>query len=263
MVEKGTKLVNVPSRDQRGGGRWLYGINAVTRRLTVNPTSILELHVLARSSGRVAETERLAGAHHVPVRQTDEPTLRRLTGTAAHQGVAAKAEAFRYEELDAVSGRSGGILILDQMNDPQNFGALIRSAAAAGMAGIVIPRNGAVGVTATVEKVAAGAVNDIPICQVVNLVRTIDKLRSKGYWSLGLISAGGSDLFTMDIPEPVVLVVGGETGIRPLVERTCDFKASIPMRGATESLNASAAGAIAMFEILRRHRSGLVGLTRS
>jgi 23S rRNA (guanosine2251-2'-O)-methyltransferase len=120
------------------------------------------------------------------------------------------------------------------------------------MAAVVIPRHGAAGVTAAVEKVAAGAVVDVPICQVANLHRLLVGLRSAGCWSIALTPRGGQSLFAIEIPLRPVVVVGGETGLRPLVEAACDLQASIPQRPGVESLNASVAGAIAMYEVCRR-----------
>jgi 23S rRNA (guanosine2251-2'-O)-methyltransferase len=140
------------------------------------------------------------------------------------------------------------------MQDPQNFGALLRTAAAAGVAAVIIPRDGAVGVTPAVEKAAAGAASDIPICQVVNVRRTLDRLAEEGYWRIGLTPRGSANLYTTgDLPDRLVVLLGGEGGIRPLVAEACDFLISIPMaRDGIESLNASVAGAVALFELMRR-----------
>lgn len=260
MVEKPRKIVNAPTRQSEGAGRWIYGINAVARRLDVNAASIFELHVVRRSTGRLAALERLADRRGVRIRFVDEPTLRRLTGTGAHQGVAARTKAFAYADAQSILATGGAVLLLDQMNDPQNFGALVRTAAAAGMAGIVIPRHGAVGVTPAVEKVAAGAVNDVPIAEVGNFAQFLAILRDHSYWSIGLVPTGGADIFRVEIAERVAIVIGGETGIRPLVERTCDFLASIPMAESVESLNAAIAGAIMMYEVVRRRRRNEVAV---
>jgi 23S rRNA (guanosine2251-2'-O)-methyltransferase len=129
---------------------------------------------------------------------------------------------------------------------------LIRTAAAVGMAAVVVPRHGAAPISAAVEKVAAGAVNDVPICETGNLHRCLLDLRELGYWSIALSAAADQNLFSLDVPERPALVLGGETGLRPLVEQTCDFRAAIPLRAGVESLNASVAGAIAMYEVSRR-----------
>lgn len=248
------RLVNArPDGRNEARRRWLYGLNAVARRLEVDPTSVRELYLLRGDSRRREALIAAARRASVPVREVDAITLQRLTGTDHHQGVAALSGPFRYHDLERLVAISPGpLLLLGQLNDPHNFGALVRTAAAAGMAAVVVPRHGAVGVTAAVEKVAAGAVNDVPICQVANLHRCLLDLRSAGYWSVALTPEGGQNLFAMEVPQRPVLVLGGESGLRPLVEQTCDLRATIPVRGGVESLNASVAGAIAMYEIMRR-----------
>lgn len=253
---KGPRDVNARRRTAGGDGpRWVFGVNAVERRLSVQPGSVRELRLAGPTSVRRTALAELARAAGVPVRECDSNELRRTTGSDEHQGVAALVAAFAYADLSAVVETDPGpLLLLDQVQDPHNLGALVRTAAAVGVAGVVIPRHGAAGVTAAVEKVAAGAVNDVPICQVANLHRTLLELRDLGYWSIALVPRGGGDLFTMDLPERPALVLGGEVGIRPLVAATCDFQASIPQRQGVESLNASVAGAVAMYEVARRLR---------
>jgi 23S rRNA (guanosine2251-2'-O)-methyltransferase len=254
MLVKGQRDVNA----RRGGRResttyWAFGINAVARRLAAQPASIRELSLLAGDHQRRADLAAQARAHGIAVRIVESETLRRLTGSDTHQGVAALVGAFPYAELEAVIEEDPGpILVLDHLQDPHNFGALVRTAAAAGMAAVVIPRHRAVGVTGAVEKVAAGAVNDVPICQVANLHRTLVGLRDLGYWSVGLSPTGGTSLFDLDLPQRPALVLGGETGLSSLVEATCDLRATIPQRAGVESLNASVAGAIAMYDVCRR-----------
>jgi 23S rRNA (guanosine2251-2'-O)-methyltransferase len=239
--------------DDRAGPRWLYGINAVARRLMVRPSSIRALHLASVDSRRRAELGQAARQAGIPVHDADPMTLRRLTGVDAHQGVAALADPYEYSDLWTVlDAGTGPILVLDQIQDPHNLGALIRTAAAVGMAAVVVPRHGAAGVSPAVEKVAAGAVNDVPICRTGNLHRCLLDLRGRGYWSIALAPRSGQNLFVLDLPDSVALVLGGETGLRPLLERTCDLRASIPLRPGVESLNASVAGAVAMYEVARR-----------
>ena len=254
----GRKVVNASAGDRRAErARWLYGINAVARRLAVQPSSIRALHLLGGHSARRAQLAAAAQRAEIPVHETDAATLRRLTGSESHQGVAAAADPFHYSELRTVLVRSPGpVLVLDQMQDPHNLGALIRTAAAVGMAAVVIPRHGAAGISATVEKVAAGAVNDVPICQAANTRRCLLDLRRLGYWSIALTPRAGVSLFDLELPARPVLVLGGEAGLRRLVEATCDLRAAIPLRPGIESLNASVAGAIAMYELARRARGG-------
>lgn len=248
------KVVNA-SADERGAERprWLYGINAVARRLEVEPASIRAIHLLRGDSSRRGGLAQAAERAGIAVHESDPATLRRLTGNDVHQGVAALADPYRYRDLrEVVTKSTGPVLVLDQVQDPHNLGALIRTAAAVGMAAVVIPRHGAAGITPAVEKVAAGAVNDVSICQASNLRRCLLDLRELGYWSIALSPTADQNLFTLDLPGRPALVLGGETGLRPLVEQTCDLRAAIPLRTGVESLNASVAGAVAMYEVARR-----------
>lgn len=251
---KRRKVVNARPDDQRAErARWLYGINAVARRLEVQPASVRALHLLRGDSPRRAALVHTAERAGIPVHAADQATLQHLTGSESHQGVAALADPYQYHDLRAVLARSRGpVLVLDQVQDPHNLGALIRTAAAVDMAAVVIPRHGAAGVSPAVEKVAAGAVNDVPICQAANMRQCLLDLRRLGYWTIALTPRAGQNLFALDLPALPVLVLGGETGLRPLVEQTCDLRASIPLRAGVESLNASVAGAVAMYEVARR-----------
>jgi 23S rRNA (guanosine2251-2'-O)-methyltransferase len=246
--------VNEPRRVNAGGGeRWIYGVHAVERRLTIHPESVRTVYLGGRMSPRRRELSDLARRHGIAVREADEPTLRKHSGSDAHQGAVAMVAAFDYCDLGDLARDGRSILILDQIHDPQNLGALLRTASAAGFAGAVLPERGATGVTGAVEKASAGAVNDIGVCRVVNLVRALDQLATAGYWRLALVPGEGRSLFSIEIPRPVALVLGGETGIRRLVREHCDLSGSIPQIGPVESLNASVAGAVAMYEVLRQH----------
>jgi 23S rRNA (guanosine2251-2'-O)-methyltransferase len=220
--------------------------------LTVHPDSVRALYLGARSSRRRRELADLARRQRVPVHDADEPTLRKRARSDSHQGVVALVTAFEYVELEAAIAGGRPVLAVDQMNDPQNLGALVRTATAAGFAALILPERGSAGVTAAVEKASAGAVNDIGICRVVNLVRALEKLADAGYWRLALTPHDAPSLFDAEIPTPVALVLGGETGIRRLVLERCDLVVRIPQFGPVESLNASVAGAVAMYEVARR-----------
>lgn len=251
---KGQRDVNARRRGRRESTTyWAFGVNAVARRLAVNPVSVREVCTLTGEHDRRGAIAAAARMHGLPVRVVDADTLRRLTASDGHQGVAALVGAFPYRDLaTVVAADPGPVLLLDHLQDPHNLGALIRTAAAAGMTAVAIPRHEAVGVTGAVEKVAAGAVNDVPICQVGNVHRTLLDLRQQGYWSIALAPVGGSSIFELELPARPVLVLGGEAGLRPLVASTCDLRASIPQRSAVESLNASVAGAVAMYDVCRR-----------
>jgi 23S rRNA (guanosine2251-2'-O)-methyltransferase len=175
--------------------------------------------------------------------------------------VALRMESFAYADLhdllagvDAAGG-NGLILVLDGIQDPHNLGALIRTAACAGANGVIIPKDRAVGVTPTVEKVSAGAVETVPVAQVANIAQALDQLKSRGFWTYGLAGEGAASLYDQNFSGSVAVVVGGEgEGIRPLVRRGCDVVVSIPLSGGVSSLNASVAGGIALFEVVRQRR---------
>jgi 23S rRNA (guanosine2251-2'-O)-methyltransferase len=245
--------VTVPAQDATEG-RWLCGINVVGRRLEASPKSVREVRVAsASSSPRLAKIVEIAQRAGVPVRKADPEELRRLTATRSHQGVAALADPFRYADLeDVLRHDPRTLLVLDQIQDPHNLGALVRTAAACGFDAVVLPRHGAVPVTPAVERVATGAVNDVAICRVPNISRALRSLRRHHFWSVGLAPRCGQNLFELELPERVAIVLGGESGLRPLVARTCDLRVAIPLHPQVESLNASVAGAIAMYEIVRR-----------
>jgi 23S rRNA (guanosine2251-2'-O)-methyltransferase len=231
----------------------VFGINAVLRRIEVRPGSVREICILPRRAGRLGEVVASAKRAGIPIRESESVALRRLTGSPDHQGVAALSEPYVYAELDAVmSSDTRTLLLLDQIQDPRNLGALLRTAAAVRMDAVILPRHGAVGVTPTVEKASAGTTLDVAVCRVTNLCRTLDLLKTKDFWSVACVPRGGANLFEMLLPERVVLVLGGEPGLRPLVERSCDLWASIPLASGVDSLNTSVAGALAMFELWRR-----------
>lgn len=253
MVVKRNLLVNARARRRAHDRRlrWIYGLNAVIRRLEVRPSSVREVRVVRRVDVRRGQVCRLAGAVGVPVSETTPRVLRELTGSSKHQGIAALAEPIEYQDL-AVVTTGGPILVLDHIQDPYNFGALVRTAAAVAMEAVVIPCDRSAPVSSVTEKVAAGAANDVPICAVTNLRRCLLDLRALGYWSIALDVESEDSLFDIDVPMRVVLVLGGESGLRPLVARMCDRVVSIPMSTEVQSLNASVAGAIAMYELARR-----------
>lgn len=231
----------------------MFGVNAVVRRLEVSSDSVHRICILPRRTGRLADVAALANRVGIPIRESEGAELRELTGSTDHQGVAALSDPYCYAEFDAVtSDDARAVLLLDQIQDPRNLGALLRTAAAVGMDAVILPRNGAVAVTPTVEKTSAGSALDVAVCRVTNLSRALQILKNKGFWSVACVPRGGENLFEMALPERIVLVLGGETGLRPLVERSCDLRASIPLRTEVDSLNTSVAGAIAMYELCRR-----------
>jgi len=208
---------------------------------------------------RMEKLLKLAAEKGVPVRSRDKRDIGRICGSEHHQGVALRLEGFPYSEVDDImsswreSGESGLILALDGVQDPHNLGALIRSAACAGAHGVIIPKDRAARVTATVEKSAAGAAETIPVAQVTNLAQTLDELKEAGFWVYGTADSAASSLYGHDLTGNVVVVIGGEgEGIRPLVRKKCDFLVAVPLQGGVSSLNASVAGGVVLFEALRQ-----------
>jgi 23S rRNA (guanosine2251-2'-O)-methyltransferase len=241
--------------------RVVYGMNPVRELLRGAGEGLSELW-LAEGTTRGAafgELERAARERGAKVRTAPRQKLDRLAGTDRHQGVVATVADFRYAELPALLERAAAagapplLVVLDGVEDPHNLGAIIRSAQALGGHGVVIPRDRAVGVTAVVAKTSAGAVERCPIARVVNVTKALEQLEEAGVWSVALAQDAGRTLAELDLAGPTALVLGSEgEGLRPLVRRTCDFEARIPMPGDLESLSVSAAAAIALYEASRQ-----------
>jgi 23S rRNA (guanosine2251-2'-O)-methyltransferase len=207
-----------------------------------------------REDNRVQPIVAAARERGVVVDRVPRELLDDATRGANHQGVALEAETYDYVPFENLVETPGTILVLDHVQDPQNLGTLLRAAEAAGVAGVVIPQNRAVDVTPAVVNASSGAVEHLAISQVPNLARALQQLKQSGRWVAGLDAGPGAvDLFTADIPQPAVVVVGSEgPGLAPHVRKTCDLLLALPMRGRVASLNAATAGSIALFELLRR-----------
>jgi 23S rRNA (guanosine2251-2'-O)-methyltransferase len=228
----------------------VYGVHAVAARLAANPPQVTHLYVRDELSSRVAALTALAEKEEVPVTHVPPGALRDRCGSDQHQGVVAQVPPFRYADpTEVVAGGVARVLVLDQLSDPHNFGALLRTAEAAGVGLVIIPKDGAVGVTATVEKAAAGAAMRVPVARVTNIARTLRELKDAGYWIVGLAAKAAVDVFHFEPPPRAAVVLGGESGLRRLVQEACDELLSIPMQGETESLNVSVAGAVALYAL--------------
>ena len=184
--------------------------------------------------------------------------LTRLSQTGRHQGVIAYAAAYAYAEVEDMlklaeeRGEAPFLLLLDGIEDPHNLGAIIRTANIAGAHGVIIPRRRAAGLTATVAKTSAGALNYTPVAKVTNLAKTMEELKEKGIWFV-CADMDGEEMYSLDLTGPVGLVIGNEgEGVSRLVKETCDFTAGIPMKGEINSLNASVAGGVLAYEIVRQ-----------
>ena len=237
------------------GSDLLYGRNAVAESLR-GRRQARRLFVAegVREDDRLGAVVARAEELGVPVEWPPRPMLEDLARGANHQGVALEASGYPYAAFDDVLEAPGTIVVLDHLQDPQNFGTLLRAAEAAGVAGVVIPQDRAVAVTPAVVNASAGAVEHLQVALVPNLARALDALKRDGRWIVGLESGPGSiDLYSAEIPTPVVLVVGSEgSGIGQNVRGRCDLLVALPMRGRVASLNAATAGAVALFELVRR-----------
>jgi len=242
----------------------LIGIHAVEAALSHDAGNVVELYIESGSHNtRLKELGERARELGVKPHARDRAALDRMTGGARHQGVVARyaAPAPRSEaELPALVGQAGAdalLLVLDGVTDPHNFGACLRSAEAAGVTAVVVPRDRAVGVTPTVRRASAGAADRVPIVAVTNLARSLRALKEAGVWLVGLAGETDQSLYEVELAGPIALVLGGEgEGMRRLTRETCDFVARIPMRGDIESLNVSVATGIALFEALRQRGNG-------
>ena len=195
----------------------------------------------------------------VPVEYVQPEKLDRLAPGIRHQGIVALASPIAFSSLDTVLERAASrnempfLLLLDELQDPQNVGALIRSADAAGVHGVLLPRRRSCPLNMVVAKISAGAVNYVPVVQIGNIVQTLRSLKEQGFWVVGADMEGDSLYFETDLDRPLVLVVGAEgKGMGHLVKENCDMLVRIPMQGGVNSLNASAAGAILLYEVVRQ-----------
>ncbi|WP_243373357.1 23S rRNA (guanosine(2251)-2'-O)-methyltransferase RlmB [Geotalea sp. SG265] len=235
----------------------IYGLNSVMEALR-GKRRAFELFVAGSHDRRLEKLLDLAEEKRVPVRHRDKRDLARICGTDHHQGVALRIERFAYAQLADILERNtvrsnGLLLVLDGVQDPHNLGALIRSAACAGADGVIIPRDRAVGVTATVEKASAGAVETVAVAEVTNIAQTLDELKGAGFWIYGAAGESPDSIYDQKLTGAVALVIGSEgEGIRPLVKKKCDMLVSIPLQGGINSLNASVAGGIMLFEVVRQ-----------
>ena len=192
------------------------------------------------------------------INYVDKERLDRLAETGKHQGVIAYAAAYEYAEVDDIlaaakeKGEDPFIFILDEIEDPHNLGAIIRTANLAGAHGVIIPKRRAVGLTATVAKTSAGAINYTPVAKVTNISQTIEELKKQGLWFV-CADMGGETMYNLNLKGPIGLVIGNEgNGVSRLVKDKCDFIASIPMKGDIDSLNASVAAGVLAYEIVRQ-----------
>ena len=222
-----------------------------------------KLFVLERcEDGPVRTILREAKKHDTMVRFVKKERLDQMSETGKHQGVIAVTAAYDYAEVEDIlnkareKGEAPFVVILDNIEDPHNLGAIIRTANLAGAHGVIIPKNRAVGLTATVARTSAGALNYTPMARVTNIARTIEELKKEGLWFV-CADMGGTSMYQLDLKGPMGLVIGNEgEGVSRVVKEKCDFVASIPMKGDIDSLNASVAAGVLAYEIVRQRLLG-------
>ena len=236
----------------------LFGFHAVGVRIRIAPRSVLELHVDAsRRDSRMQHFVARAEEAGVRLVESDDQRLQKLSGSHRHQGVVARVGLLPRsnsldDTLDAVAGPPL-VLVLDGVTDPHNLGACLRVADGAGAHAVVAPKDHAVGVNATVAKVASGAAETMPYFMVTNLARTLNELKERDIRVIGTAEDAPRSIYELDLSGPLALVFGAEgTGMRQLTSRTCDELVHLPMRGAVESLNVSVASGVCLYEASRQ-----------
>jgi len=241
-------------------GELIYGIHAIEAALTHDPGNILELYFESDShNARLKELSDHAREAGLKPHARDKAALDKMTGGARHQGAVARYRTpppRSESELAALVEKAGAealLLVLDGVTDPHNLGACLRSAEAAGVTAVVVPKDKAAGITPTVRKASAGAADRIAFFAVTNLARTLKTLKQQGVWLAGLAGDVPQDFYSLDLKGPLAIVMGSEgEGMRRLTRELCDFVAKIPMPGTMESLNVSVATGVVLFEALRQ-----------
>ena len=232
----------------------VYGVNAVVGLLGAEVPVERVTVVGGRATERIVSLARRRG---IRCEEADRSALDRLAGTPHHQGAVATTPPYRYAELEAIAEGGHGVLLLDSVQDPRNLGAILRTARAAGVGGIVLPQDRSVGITSVVVAASAGCLFGLRIARVPNLVRAMEVVKSAGYWLVGLVPGAERSLYDLPVLEKPALVAGGEgEGLRQLVRRHCDFEVALPMAPGVESLNVSVATAVALYELCVRPRRG-------
>lgn len=245
--------------EQSASEALIEGRNAVTEALRAG-TAIDKLYVARGETdhtlGRIISRARQAG---IVVVEADRRKLDAMSETHSHQGIIAVAAAQAYASVEDILQRAAGrgepplLVVCDEISDPHNLGAIIRTAECAGAHGVVIPKRRSAGLTAVVSKTSAGAVSYLPVARVPNLPSLLKDLKQRGIWVFGTAAEGTTSLYEADLRSPAAIVIGSEgDGMGRLVREQCDFLVSIPMKGQLNSLNASAAAAVVLYEAVRQ-----------
>jgi 23S rRNA (guanosine2251-2'-O)-methyltransferase len=238
----------------------IFGIHAVEEALAARGRAFEYVAIVpGRGDSRIQKISQLCRAEQIPIRTMPRDQLTRLAKTASHQGVVAVTAEKQYVDVEDVLARKRGqytfIAMLDGVEDPHNLGAIIRTAEGAGVDGIIVPERRAVGVTPVVAKASAGASEYLPIAKVMNLSRTLEQLKARNIWTIGLDERGEKLYYELDYKMDCALVLGAEGhGLHEQLRKKCDFLVSIPMLGRIASLNVSVAAGVVMYEIARQRR---------
>ena len=240
----------------------LYGIHPVSEALASQRRNIHQIYLQQEfKSDRLARLASLAFESGLPIKTAGSAEIRNLAGTAGHQGVAARVDRYPLASVtDTLAaaedrGKPHFLLLLDNILDPQNLGAIVRTALCVGVDGVIMPKDRSAPITPAVSKASAGALEHIRLSRVTNLVQTIKQCKTLGIWVMGLDKRAELSLYDGDMAGSLAIVLGGEQkGLRPLVKKNCDFLVSIPQLGAVDSLNASVAAAVTMYEALRQRQ---------
>lgn len=239
----------------------LIGRNAVTEALKSGRGINKLLVANGDREGSVREIVALARDRGILVEMVERSKIEGIAGGLRHQGVLAYVAPVPYAELEDILAKAGALgkepflLLLDELEDPHNLGALLRTADAAGVDGVLIPKRRSCPLSSTVAKTSAGAVEYVPVARIGNIAQTLKELKKRGLWVVGADMDGSQEYYAANLTGPLVLVIGGEgRGVSRLTRESCDFLVQLPMQGHINSLNASVAGSILMYEVLRQRR---------
>ncbi|GIN22845.1 23S rRNA (guanosine(2251)-2'-O)-methyltransferase RlmB [Siminovitchia fordii] len=240
--------------------QWIAGKNPVLEALRSDRDIHKILVAEGSQKGHMQAIVKLAKEKRVQIQYVPRKKIDQLT-EENHQGVIAEVAAYRYADLEelferaASKGEDPFFLLLDELEDPHNLGSILRTADAAGVHGIIIPKRRSVGLTSTVAKLSTGAIEHIPVARVTNLARTVDELKNRGIWIFGTDAKESTDYRQMDASLPLAVVIGSEgKGMSRLIKEKCDFRIHLPMSGHVTSLNASVAAALLMYEVYRKRQ---------
>ncbi len=260
LIQNNTAL-EVQEPENAGADR-LEGRNPILEALKADRTFNKILVAKGEREGSIKQIIAMAREKGIVIQEADRRNLDAISLTKSHQGIIAYVSVKEYVEVDDILkvARSKGehpfIVILDEIADANNFGSILRTADAVGVHGVIIPKRRAVGLTPTVAKASAGAIEYVPVARVSNLAQTIEYLKKENIWVVGTDQTAEKDFYNSDLKGPIALVIGSEgEGMGRLIREKCDFVVNIPMKGSISSLNAAVAGAVVMFEIMKQRGS--------